>query len=65
MCEINEHKICITLSEGDFVESIGRVPENQEEFDKWAYLAEKGLRNGHINWDIIYRYVKEAMVGCS
>lgn len=45
MREIEEYEICITLSEGDFIESMGRVPKNQEEFNRWAHLAEKGLLN--------------------
>ncbi|MDD3473331.1 MAG: hypothetical protein PHS86_11145 [Syntrophaceae bacterium] len=61
MCAIKEHKILITLSEGDFIESMGRTPKYQEEFDKWAYLAEKGLMNGHIDWGIIYSCTKDAM----
>lgn len=61
MYEIKEHEIFITLSEGDFIESMGRVPKDQEEFDKWASLAEKGLLNGHIDWDIIYSCTKDAM----
>lgn len=61
MSEIKDHEIHITLSDGDFVESMGRMPENQDEFDRWAELAEKGLMNGHIDWDIIYECTKDAM----
>jgi len=61
MLEIEEHEICITLSEGDFIESMGRVPENQGEFNKWAELAEKALLNGHIDWNIIYECTRDAM----
>ena len=61
MCEIKDYTITITLSDGDFVESMGRVPESQEEFNQWAKLAEKGLINGHIDWGIIYECAKEAM----
>jgi len=61
MCEIKDYNIEITLSEGDFVESMGRMSQDQEEFELWAKLAEKGLRNDHIDWDIIYQCTKEAM----
>lgn len=59
--EIREHKIAIILTDGDFIESMGREPESQDEFDTWANLAEKGLLNGHIDWSIICECTKDAM----
>ncbi|MFH1616353.1 MAG: hypothetical protein ABIG61_14860 [Planctomycetota bacterium] len=59
--EIRDHRIIVNLSEGDFIESMGREPENQSEFNIWAQLAEKGLLNGHIDWGIIYECTKDAM----
>ena len=59
--KIDDHKITITLCEGDCEQSMGREPKDREEFDKWAGLAEKGLLNGHIDWDIIYECTKDAM----
>lgn len=56
-----EHQIVITLSEGDFIDSMGRVPKDKAEFDNWAHLAEKGLLNGHIDWSILYECTKDAM----
>jgi hypothetical protein len=56
-----EYEICITLSFGDFIESMGREPKDQTEFNRWAELAEKGLLNGHIDWNIIYECTKDAM----
>lgn len=62
MCnETYEHQIIITLSEGDFIDSMGRSPKKKDEFDTWAQLAEKGLLNGHIDWSIIYECTKYAM----
>ena len=58
---IEEYKITITLCDGDFERSMGRKPKNQEEFNDWAALAEKGLLNGHIDWNIIYDCTKDAM----
>jgi len=40
---------------------MGRKPKDQEEFEEWAELAEKGLLNGHIDWDIIYECTCNAM----
>jgi len=60
---IKAHRIVIELCEGDFEGSMKRKPRDQEEFDKWARLAEKGLLNGHIDWDIIYECTRDAMPG--
>ena len=61
--EIYEHTITIILTDGDFIESMGRAPKSQVEFDTWAQLAEKGLLNGHIDWSIIYECTKDVMGG--
>jgi len=58
---IKEHKIVVTLCAGDFEASMARKPRSQEEFDEWAYLAEKGLLNGHTDWQILYECTAEAM----
>jgi len=58
---IEDYKIVITLAEGDFEMSMGRNPRDQKEFNDWAMLAEKGLLNGHIDWDIIYECTRDAM----
>jgi len=62
-CEhkIKQHRITIILTHEDFRQSMGRRASNQEEFDEWAELAEKGLLNSHIDWDIIYECAEEAM----
>jgi len=63
MCErIKEHQITLTLCAEEFELSMGRKPKDQEEFDEWARLAEKGLLNGHIDWDILYECTCDAMV---
>ena len=61
MSDNYEHRIVITLSDGDFIESMGRLANSRDEFVTWAQLAEKGLMNGHIDWSIIYECTKEAM----
>ena len=55
-----EHIISLTLCEGDFEVSMGRAPRDGWEFEEWAYLCEKGLLNGHIDWDVLYDCAKEA-----
>ena len=61
MTGIKDCRIVIKLCEGDFEMSMGRKPRDQCEFDEWARLAEKGLMNGHIDWDIIHRCTRAAM----
>ena len=58
---IEDYRIEITVCEGDFEQSMGRKPKGQDEFDEWAGLAEKGLLDGHIDWDIVYECTCEAM----
>ena len=62
MTRIKDHEIVIQLCEGDFEMSMGRKPRDQEEFDDWAHLAEKGLMNGHIDWDILYECTCDAIL---
>lgn len=60
--DIKDKHIVLTLCAGDFERSMGRKPRDQAEFDEWARLAEKGLLNGHIDWDILYECTCDAMV---
>ena len=62
MTGIKDHRIVIELCEGDFETSMGRKPRDQEEFDDWAWFAEKGLLNSHIDWDILYECTCDAML---
>lgn len=59
--KIKERDVVITFCPEEFEMSMGRKPRNQEEFDEWARLAEKGLLNGHIDWDILYECTADAM----
>ena len=61
MAKIKDYQTVIRLSEADFELSMGRSPRDQDEFDAWAQLAEKGLLNGHIDWDILYECTCDAM----
>jgi len=61
MAQIKDYRIVIELSEEEFELSMGRKPRDQHEFDEWAQLAEKGLLNGHIDWDILYECTCDAM----
>lgn len=62
MVQIKDYQILIELSEAEFELSMGRKPRDQDEFDDWARLAEKGLLNGHIDWDILYDCTCDAML---
>jgi len=58
---IKDYQIVLLLSPEEFELSMGRTPQDQEEFDAWATLAQKGLLNGHIDWDILYECTCDAM----
>jgi len=58
---IRDYRIVLLLSPEEFELSMGRTPNDQDEFDAWAALAEKGLLNGHIDWDIVYECTCDAM----
>lgn len=63
MARIKNYRIVIEPSEVEFERSIGRKPRDQEELDSLEAPVEKGLRNGHIDWDLIYECVREVMSG--
>ena len=56
-----DHRIVISLSAGDFEQSMGRKPKDEDEFERWALLVEKGLLNGHIDWNILYECTRDAI----
>ncbi len=56
-----EHRIVFDIWDGDFEQCFGRRPKNLAEFEDWAYYCEKGLRNGHIDWAIVFECAKDAM----
>ena len=58
---IKDYEIVLTLCSEEFEFYMGRKPKGQDEFDEWSRLAEKGLLNGHINWDLLYRCTCNAM----
>ena len=62
MSQIKDYRIVIEFCEQEFELSMGRKPNDQQEFDEWARLAEKGLLNGHIDWDILYECTCDAML---
>jgi hypothetical protein len=49
---LEDHRIGISLSADDCEQSMGRKPIDADEFERWALLVEKGLFNGHIDWDM-------------
>ncbi len=62
MSSIKDYKIVIEISEEEFELSRCRKPNDQQEFDDWAQLAEKGLLNGYIDWDILNECTCGAML---
>jgi hypothetical protein len=62
MTGIKDQRMVIELCEGDFERSMGRKPRGQEEFEEWARLAQKGLMNGPIDWDILHECTCDALL---
>ncbi len=62
MTGITDYRVIIELCEEEFELSMGRKPRDQDEFDDRARLAERGLMNGHIDWDILYECTCDAML---
>jgi len=60
---MKEYKIEFVISEEDFEHTFARKPKSVKEFEEFCYFCEKGLMNGHIDWDIIFSCAKEAMTG--
>lgn len=60
---MKEYKIEFVISEGDFEHTFARKPVSETEFEEFCHLCEKGLKNGHIDWDIVLSCAKEAMTG--
>jgi hypothetical protein len=58
---IRDHRIILHICPEEFELSMGRRPKSQAESDQWAALVEKGLLNGHIDWDILYDCTCDAM----
>lgn len=58
---IKDYRVTLSFLPGEFELSMGRSPRDQDEFDAWATLVEKGLLNGHVDWDILYQCACEAM----
>ena len=58
---IKDYHVTLSFLPGEFEMSMGRSPQSQDEFDAWATLVEKGLLNGHIDWDILYQCACEAL----
>ena len=59
---IKDYKVILSFLPGEFELSMDRSPRDQDEFDAWARLAEKGLLNGHVDWDILYECACDAML---
>ena len=58
---MKEYKIEFIISEGDFYHVLGRWPDDEAEYKHFCEQCEKGLRNDHIDWNIIFDCAKEAI----
>jgi len=55
------YHVVISFSCDDFEHGMKRKPNNQLEFDKWAFFMETGLFEGNIDWDNIHECACSAM----
>jgi len=58
---MQDYKIEFTIGIEDFISTFGRNPKNKPEFDRFCELSEKGLCNGHIDWNIVFNCAKDMM----
>ncbi len=58
---MREHKIELFIDSIDFEQTFGRQPTDDTEFEWFCFYCQKGLMNGHINWDIVFQCAKEEM----
>ena len=63
VCQMKDYKIEFEICSEDFDQAFGRKPKNEKEFREFCEFCEKGLRNGHIDWNIIFNCAKDAMKG--
>jgi len=56
------YHVVISFSCDDFQDCMKRKPNDQLEFDRWAFFMEKGLFEGNIDWDNIYACACSAML---
>ena len=51
-----------SMFNSSFEEVMGRKPRNQQEFDEWVYLVDRGLMKGcHIDWETVFKIAEEVM----
>ncbi len=53
--------LVLSFSGEDFEEAMHRRPQDQKEFDRWAFFMEKGMFEGNIDWGRIRECACEAM----
>jgi len=58
---VENYKIEFEVCPEDFEEWFGRSPIDEAEFLEFSKYCEKGLRNGHIDWRIVFDCAREAM----
>ena len=63
MSYMKSYKIEFEICPEDFEQTFGRKPKTKGEFHEFSQYCEKGLRNGHIDWDIVFSCAEDAMSG--
>jgi hypothetical protein len=58
---MKSQKIVFEVRVEDFAETFSRTPRGKKEFSEFREYCEKGLRNGHIDWNIVLDCAKDAM----
>ena len=58
---MDEYKIGFIIGVEDFEQAFDRKPKSKNEFEEFCHYCEKGLMNGHIDWDIVFGCAKDAM----
>ncbi len=57
-----EYKIELYIDTIDFEQTFSRKPKDENEFEWFCFYCEKGLRNGHIDWKVLFQCAKEAVL---
>jgi len=58
-----EYEIQLVISQEDFELAVGRKPRHEKEFLSFCGSCEKGLLDGHIDWNILFDCAREELEG--
>ena len=57
-----KYTITLVLTGGDFERQVGRPARDRKEFEKWGRLCEKGLDEGYIDWEIVFKVARGVLI---